>query len=162
MAPRTEFDVEPDTGSEPEPWYRSQTATFTAGGLGLVLVAVLVWSVVSMSGQWSAPTDTMFTTPASPAPAVVRSSTSALIATPSDSSTSYSRIPLSTTDIGLPGAPDTSTSDTSSSGTSPSRSGSSHTTERRTDDDDDNTGPTSSRQRPRLNETRTLYPAPRN
>jgi hypothetical protein len=161
MAPRTDVDVESDTDSEPPPWYRTQAAMFTAGGLGLLFVAILVWTVVQMSGEWSTPSTTVFTTPATPAAPVVRSSTTALIATPSDSSTSYSRIPLSTTDIGLPGAPPESSSGTSGT-SSPTRSGSSHTTERRTDDDD-NTGPTSgTRQRPRLNETRTLYPAPRN
>ena len=43
---------------EPQPWYRTPGAVFTAGGVGLVLVIALVITIVQMSDQWSTPAST--------------------------------------------------------------------------------------------------------
>ena len=51
-----------------QPWYRTTTATFTAGGLGAVLLAGLVFAVVQFSDDWSSPGPPVFTTAVSPPP----------------------------------------------------------------------------------------------
>lgn len=81
------------------PWYRTSAATFAAGLLGLVLIAILVYTVVTMSSKWSTEgTDTVLPpgTYVPQAPHVVGSSKSS-------TSTSYPPVRLSTTEIGLPG-----------------------------------------------------------
>ena len=91
------------------PWYRSAAATSAAGLLGLVLIAVLVFAVVTMSAKWSS-TDTETVLPPGthlPPPPQVAGKTTA------STSTSYPSVRLSTTDIGLPG--ESTTSGTTSS-----------------------------------------------
>ncbi|MBI3690876.1 MAG: hypothetical protein HY239_09560, partial [Mycolicibacterium aromaticivorans] len=90
------------------PWYRSAAATSAAGLLGLAVVAILVYAVVTMSSEWSR-TDTETVLPPGTyipdAPHVAKT-------TAGSTSTSYPSVRLSTTDIGLPG--ESATSGTSS------------------------------------------------
>jgi hypothetical protein len=99
------------------PWYRSAGATSAAGLLGLAVVAILVYAVVTMSSKWST-TDTETVLPPGthlPAPPHIANTTSA------STTTSYPSVRLSTTDIGLPGESTTSsTSSSESSSTEPS------------------------------------------
>lgn len=86
------------------PWYRSSAATSAAGLLGLAVVALLVYAVVTMSSRWStSETETVLPpgTYVPEAPHVAGSSKSS-------TSTSYPPVRLSTTDIGLPGESTTS------------------------------------------------------
>ncbi|AKK25795.1 hypothetical protein [Mycobacterium sp. EPa45] len=93
------------------PWYRSTAATSAAGLLGLAVVALLVYAVVSMSSKWST-TDTETVLPPGTrlpdAPHIAKT-------TAGSTSASYPSVRLSTTDIGLPG--ESTTSSTSSSST---------------------------------------------
>lgn len=138
------------------PWYRSAAATSAAGLLGLGVVAILVYAVVTMSSEWSR-TDTETVPPPGTyipdAPHIAKT-------TAGSTSTSYPSVRLSTTDIGLPGESTTSgtsspTSSTPSSevppservaptfpGTFPTRV----------------THPPGTRSGPRLNETRSSSP----
>ncbi len=90
------------------PWYRSAAATSAAGLLGLAVVAILVYAVVTMSSRWST-TDTETVLPPGThipdAPHIAKT-------TAGSTSTSYPSVRLSTTDIGLPG--ESTTSGTSS------------------------------------------------
>ena len=87
------------------PWYRSSAATSAAGLLGLALIAILVYAVVTMSSKWST-TETETVLPPGThlpqAPQVKNKTTSA------STSTSYPSVRLSTTEIGLPGESTTS------------------------------------------------------
>ena len=137
------------------PWYRSAAATSAAGLLGLVVVALLVYAVVTMSSKWNR-TDTETVLPPGThlpdAPHVAKT-------TPGSTSTSYPSVRLSTTDIGLPGESTTSSTTSSSTqttsevppsertaptfpGTFPTRV----------------THPPGTRSGPRLNETRSSSP----
>ena len=86
------------------PWYRSAAATTAAGLLGLALIAILVYAVVTMSSKWNtSETETMLPpgTRIPDAPHIAKT-------TSSSKSTSYPTVRLSTTDIGLPGESTTS------------------------------------------------------
>src|SRR5690242_3213012 len=90
------------------PWYRSSAATSAAGLLGLAVVALLVYAVVTMSSKWStSETETVLPpgTYVPEAPHVAGSSKSS-------TSTSYPPVRLSTTDIGVPGESTTSATPT--------------------------------------------------
>ena len=92
------------------PWYRSAAATSVAGLLGLAVIAILVYAVVTMSSKWStSETETVLPpgTYVPQAPHIANSSKSS-------TSTSYPNVRLSTTEIGLP---ESTTSSTTSSGT---------------------------------------------
>ena len=91
-----------------EPWYRTPAAITTAGVVGLVLIAALVFTVVQLSDDWSQPDTTVYTTPATTEQTL--RTTQPFVITPSESSTSYPTSRLSTTEIGVPGE---TTSDTS-------------------------------------------------
>jgi len=136
------------------PWYRSSAATSAAGLLGLAVVALLVYAVVTMSSKWStSETETVLPpgTYVPEAPHVAGSSKSS-------TSTSYPPVRLSTTDIGVPGESTTSATPTTTSdqanippservaptfpGTFPTRV----------------THPPGTRSGPRLNETRSSSP----
>lgn len=96
------------------PWYRSAAATSAAGGLlGLAVVAILVYAVVTMSSKWSR-TDTETVLPPGThlpdAPHVAKT-------TSGSTSTSYPSVRLSTTDIGLPAESTTSSTTASSTET---------------------------------------------
>jgi cytoskeletal protein RodZ len=148
-----------------EPWYRKTSAIVTAGVVGLVLLAALVVVVIQMSADWSKPITTVLTTPASDAPPSRDKQT--FVVTPSDtpSSSFTTSVPVSTTDIGLPGdtpsttpAP-TTTSTTGSETTTPGfRTTFPPTTPSQTTSGEPTT--TSTHNKPRYNETRTLYPPP--
>jgi hypothetical protein len=114
--------------AENEPWYRQPAVTFTAGGAGLLLIAGLVVAVVQLSDDWSQPSNTVFTTPATTEQTL--RSTQPFIITPSSSSTTYpTSVSVSTTEIGLPGeatsssettpGPETTTRDPRYPGTKP-------------------------------------------
>jgi hypothetical protein len=148
-----------------EPWYRKTATIFTAGGVGLALLVALVVIVMQMSDDWSKPITTVLTSPASEAPPSRDKET--FVVTPSDtpSSSFTTSVPVSTTDIGLPGdtpsttpAP-TTTSTTGSETTTPGFRTTFPPTTRSQTTSGEST-PTSTHSKPRYNETRTLYPAP--
>jgi hypothetical protein len=141
---------------ENQPWYRQPPAIFTAGAAGLVLIIALVVTVVELSDDWSQPSTTVFTTPATTEQTL--RSTQPFVVTP-DSSTSYpSGASVSTTEIGLPSDSTTSGTDTTGTaeptsdprypGTRPVSPGSTPSE-----------GQSTTRNRPRFNETRILAPS---
>ena len=74
-------DNEPDG----HPWYRTPMAVFTAGGIGLILIAALVFTVVQMSDQWSKPVTTILTTTTTAAdPTTTSREKQPFVITPSD------------------------------------------------------------------------------
>jgi hypothetical protein len=93
-----------------KPWYRSSGATFAAGLLGLSLIAGLVMAVITMSGQWKTRDSETVLPPGTymPEPPHFAGTTS------SGSSTAYTTVRLSTTDIGLPNESATSSTTTTS------------------------------------------------
>jgi hypothetical protein len=96
------------------PWYRTSAATSAAGLLGLAVIAILVYAVVTMSSKWSSPDSETVIPPGTyvpEAPHVAGTSKSS-------TSTSYPQVRLSTTEIGLPSGSTTSGTPTSSSPTS--------------------------------------------
>ncbi len=98
---------------EPQPWYRTPGAVFTAGGVGLVLVIALVITIVQMSDQWSTPASTF-----APPPVATTSATippGVTTPTPTTATTYPTTVSLSTTDINLSITPP-SGSETSTSG----------------------------------------------
>ena len=144
--------------AENEPWYRQPAATFTAGGIGLLAIVALVVTVVEMSDDWSQPSTTVFTTPATSEQTLP--STRPFVITPSDTSASYPTSALSTTEIGLPGETTTSgtetTEDPAPSSTDPRFPGTRPFVPSSAPD----LGQSTTTRRPRFNETRTLYPNP--
>jgi hypothetical protein len=84
-----------------EPWYRTPGAIITAGVVGLVLIAALIFTVVQFSDDWSQPDTTVYTTPVTTEQTL--RTTEPFVITPSESSTSYPTSRLSTTEIGGPG-----------------------------------------------------------
>jgi len=135
-----------------EPWYRTTQAAVTGGVIGLGLLIALVLAVVRLSDDWGRPQETVFTTePVTLTTTTPRPSDGQpFIITPSYSSSTYTTsVPLSTTDIGLPTDSGTDTT-TTTSGTDTSGADSAP------ESTDDQT--TTTRKRPRLNETRRLYP----
>jgi len=144
-----------DPGRQPEPWYRSTAAVSTAGVVGIALVGGLVFTVVTMSDQWSRPPTMSTVMTTVPTTQQTLRTTEPFIVTPSsESSTFPTSVRLSTTDIGVPGE----TATTDSSETSPSESPTTRRTPRSQQDDDDDQTTTTTRKRPRLNQTRTLSP----
>ncbi len=101
-----------------KPWYRSSGATFGAGLLGLALVAGLVMAVITMSGQWNTRDSETVLPPGTqmPEPPHFAGTTTA------GSSTTYTTVRLSTTDIGLPTESATSSGTTTTSPSSPTDS----------------------------------------
>jgi hypothetical protein len=97
------------------PWYRTSAATSAAGVLGLAVIALLVYAVITMSSEWSSPeTETV----APPGTYVPEAPHIAGNSNESSTSTSYSQVRLSTTEIGLPSDSATSGTTTSASDTS--------------------------------------------
>ncbi|MBJ7385441.1 MAG: hypothetical protein JHC55_13245 [Mycolicibacterium sp.] len=139
-----------------EPAWHERTSTLLAASVGAVAVIAVVYFLISALVRDSddpGPAQQYFTdttTSGSRTPA----SGSGTTTTGTVTSTS----PPMTTDINDPNAPPPPTSGTETSGTETSPGAPSTTTRTpRTTDDDD---PTTTRSRPRLNETRTLYPRP--
>jgi hypothetical protein len=93
-----------------QPWYRSSGATLAAGLLGLAVVAGLVMAVITMSGQWNTRDSETVLPPGTylPEPPHFAGTTTA------GSSTTYTTVRLSTTDIGLPNESAASSSTTTS------------------------------------------------
>jgi hypothetical protein len=141
------------------PWYRSAAATSAAGLLGLALIAILVYAVVTMSSKWNTSETETVLPPGShlPEPPHIAKTTSA-----STTKSSYPSVRLSTTDIGLPGESTTSGTSSSSAGSTsqippseqiaPTFPGTFPT--RVTNPP----GPRTTRAGPRINETRTASP----
>lgn len=139
------------------PWYRTTAATVAAGGIGAVLLAALVYTIVQFSDDWTNPAPTMLTTAAIPPPAPTTPGDRApFVITPTDTSTTFTTsVPVSTTDIGVPTDQTTTGSDTSATSTT---SGTTTTTTTTTTGGAGEQEPTTTRKRPRLNETRTFSP----
>ncbi|CAN5384591.1 hypothetical protein BH09ACT7_BH09ACT7_58630 [soil metagenome] len=144
--------------AENEPWYRQPAATFTAGGVGLLVIAALIVTVIQFSDDWGQPSTSVFTTQATTEQTL--RSTQPFVITPSDTSTSYPTSALSTTEIGLPGETTSGTDTTSPSDSTP-------TSDNRfpgtrpvvpAPGAGAGDGPSTTKRRPRLNETRTLGP----
>lgn len=140
------------------PWYRSAAATSAAGLLGLAVIAILVYAVVTMSSKWSTSEPDNVVPPGTYVPEAPHSAKT----TSGTTTTSYPSVRLSTTDIGLPGESTTSGTTSSSAGstseippaerTAPTFPGTFPT--RVTNPP----GPRTSRASPRLNETRGVSP----
>jgi hypothetical protein len=144
------------------PWYRSATAISASGLLGLALIAVLVYAVVTMSSKWSTEETETVLPPGThlPEPPHVAGKTSG-----SRTPSSYPSAQLSTTDIGLPG--ESTTTGTSSSESSSTESPSQVPPSEQTAPTFPGTfptrvtnppGPHTTRAGPRINETRTASP----
>ena len=139
------------TGAAVEPAWHERTSTLAGASLAaLVVLALLYFLISTMMREFDdpAPVQQYFLDP----------KTSGSFQ-PSDTSTTTTQTitstsPPMTSDINDPNAPTTSGTDTSASDT-PSTSPTQRRAPRTRDDD-----PTSTRSRPRLNETRTLYPQP--
>jgi hypothetical protein len=99
---------------ETTPWYRSAAATSAAGLLGLAVIAILVYAVVTMSSKWSSPESETVLPPGTYVPEAPHVASTSK----SSTSTSYPQVRLSTTEIGLPSESTTSGTPTSSSPTS--------------------------------------------
>ncbi len=142
------------------PWYRSSAATLAAGLLGLGIIAGLVFAVITMSGRWSSGESETVVPPGThlPEPPHFAATTTA------GTSTTYTTVRLSTTDIGVPGEAGSTTATTTPTDTpavptapppgavAPTFPGSFPTRVTHP--------PGTIRTGPRLNETRTLYPQP--
>ncbi|CAJ1586117.1 hypothetical protein [[Mycobacterium] wendilense] len=146
-----------DDRSDEVPWHHNSNVVIAAGVAGVVLIAALVVTVVRMSDQWSKPTETIYrTTTWTPDPTTTSRQRQPFVVTPSESTTSFTTsVPLSTTDIGVP--PPMETTETSESETSET-STTTTTTTRTTAAEDTDEATTTTRKRPRLNQTRTLFP----
>jgi len=145
-------DQHPD-GDAPAPWHNSTAKVFGASIAALAGVGLIVGSVMYVSGQADEPTQAPlnFVDPSFSAAPETSSSSQ-----PTTTSATRTTPPL-TTDIDLP--PSSSETPPTSSPPSTSRRLPS-TKEDVPDDPDEDSEPTSTRNRPRLNETRTLYPRP--
>lgn len=143
----------PDEPREPA-WHERTSTLLGASVAAIAAIAVVYFLVSSLVRQFDEPDPQQqyFLDPSSS-----RSATTSDTAT-TTTQTITSTSPPVTTDINDPNAPSsTSGTDTSTSGTDTSSSDASTSRVPRTTDDD---APTSTRSRPRLNETRTLYPRP--
>ncbi|WP_059015467.1 hypothetical protein [Mycobacterium sp. M26] len=144
---------------ETTPWYRTSAATFAAGLLGLGIIAGLVYAVITMSGQWSGDDSETVVPPGTHLPEPPHFAATTTSAT----STTYTTVRLSTTDIGLPGEVSSTTGTTTPTdlpvptspppgAVAPTFPGSFPTRVTHP--------PGTNRTGPRLNETRTLFPQP--
>jgi len=95
-----------------EPWFRSPAATLAAGLVGLALVAGLVIAVVQMSSRWDTTDPDIVVPPGTHLPEAPH----VMATTTSSTSTSYTTVKLSTTDIGLPIEAPSGSTTTSTSG----------------------------------------------
>lgn len=141
-----------DDDLEERPWHERTSTVVGASVGGLVLLAILFFAGSCVSRTFNEPEQTPQYFLDEPGTSSSTRSSSATTATETVTSTS----PPMTTDIN-PGE-STTTSSTSGTDTSTSSTSSSPTTTRTRETESD--GPSSTRSRPRLNETRTLYPRP--
>lgn len=150
-----------DDRSDEVPWHHNSNVVIAAGVAGVVLIAALVVTVVRMSDQWSKPTETIYrTTTWTPDPTTTSRQRQPFVITPSESTTSFTTsVPLSTTDIGVPPPMEnTETTETTGSETSETSTTTTTTTTTTTAAEDSDEATTTTRKRPRLNQTRTLFP----
>lgn len=129
------------------PAWHERTSTLAGASLAAVVVLALLYFLIStMVREFDdpAPVQQYFLDPTTSGSVRVDDTST------TTTSTITSTVPPVTSDINDPNAP-TTTSGTDTSSTSPTQG-----RPPRTRDDD----PTTTRQRPRLNETRTLYPQP--
>jgi hypothetical protein len=149
-------DDDQDGEDAATPWHHSTAKVFGASVAAIAGVGLIVGAVAFVSGQADEPTQAPLN--------FVDPSFSATQTTASNaptSSTSASKLPNpQTTDIDLP--PPSETPPTpSSSPTAPGPPTQLRPPRTKEDTpDDDESGPTTTRNRPRFNETRTLYPQP--
>ena len=144
---------------ETTPWYRSSAATLAAGLLGLGIIAALVFTVIKMSGQWN----TGETEPVVPPGTHLPEPPHFAATTTAGTSTTYTTVRLSTTDIGLPGETPSTTGTTTPTEVSPPPTpppGAVAPTFPGSFPTRVTHPPGTTRSGPRLNETRTLYPQP--
>ena len=148
-----------DQGQPPEaPWHHSTPAVAGASAAALAVIGLVLWAVISLTssgGPEDAPID--FVPPAYTSTSKTTKSTT--------TRTTSSSLPV-TTEFGLPGESDTTTTSPSeTSGTSTtSETSPTSTTTTTTTTESSSAGygeyPTTTYRRPRTNVTRTLYPAP--
>lgn len=137
-----------------EPWHHSTAKVFGASLAGLAAIALIVTGAMFLSRKAGEP-------PQAPAE-FVDPTFSSMTSRPSSSSTPTTTTRISpplTTDLDLP--PElTPTSSPSESETTTSRGRSSTRTEESGENSGESSPQSTTRSRPRLNETRTLYPRP--
>ncbi|MCK0175523.1 MULTISPECIES: hypothetical protein [Mycobacteriaceae] len=147
---RDDDEHDPDA---PAPWHNSTAKVFGASIAGVAGIGLIVGSVIFVSQRVEEPTQAPlnFVEPSF-------SQTSAPSRTSSTPSTTAPPRPTQaeTTDIDLPPPSDTSPTSTPSSSAESTSSRPPTTTAE--EDDEGEEGPTTTRKRPRFNETRTLYP----
>ena len=152
-----------DQGQPPEaPWHHSTPAVAGASAAALAVIGLVLWAAIALTssgGPEDAPID--FVPPS-------YTSTSVKTSKSTTTRTTTSQLPV-TTEFGLPGESDTTTtspSETSgtsiTSETSPTSTTTTTTTTTTTQSGSADYGeyPTTTRHRPRTNVTRTLYPPP--
>lgn len=145
-----------DSGRPPEPAWHERTPTLVAASVGALAVIAIVYFLVSTIAKEFGdpdPVQQYFLEPSG------TSSRTSLTATTTTQTVTSTRAPI-TTDINPGDETTTSGTETTTSGTSGTETSETSTTTSRspsstTEDDDETT-----RSRPRLNETRTLYPRP--
>lgn len=146
-----------DEPREPVPWHNRPSTLLGASLAALVVIAVLVASVSWLTSRFDRPQQAPldFVEPSF-------SATTTQPATTTTTQTITSTSPPATTDIDPGSTTSTSGSPTSTSPGPPSTSPPTTYAPRTREDDgeDDDATPTSTRRRPRLNQTRTLYPSP--
>jgi hypothetical protein len=146
-----------DEQRAPVPWHNRPSALLGASVAALVVIAILVASVSWLTSRsdrpQQAPLD--FVEPSF-------SATTTQPATPTTTATITSTSPPATTDIdpGSTTPSSTSGSPAPTSLTPPTSPPTTYSPRTREDNGEDDSTPTSTRRRPRLNQTRTLYPLP--
>ncbi|WP_235624035.1 hypothetical protein [Mycolicibacterium goodii] len=148
-----------DDGRAPEaPWHHSTPAVLGASVAALAVIALVVWGVVALTSNadnpQQAPIDFVEPSFASTTSRTTSSTTSTITSTSPPETTEFGLPPEGTDpSASLPPEGEESTSESTAPRTPPR-------TRSETDDEDDETPTT--RNRPRTNVTRTLYPAPGN
>ncbi|MBO0681322.1 hypothetical protein JRC04_27995 [Mycolicibacterium sp. S2-37] len=146
---RNDDEHDPDA---PAPWHNSTAKVLGASVAAVAGIGLIVGSVIFVTQQVGEPTQAPlnFVDPSF-------SATSAPSTSSAPSTTSASRpTQAQTTDIDLPPPSETPPPPPTSAEPPSTRP----PTTRENDEDDDEDGPTTTRNRPRFNETRTLYPRP--
>lgn len=142
-----------DSGAPPEPAWHERTSTVVGASAGaLAVIAIAYFLISTMVSEFSDPDPVRQYFPDSGG----TTSRTSLTATTTTQTITSTRAPI-TTDIN-PGE-QTTTSGSETSGSETSSSETSTTTSRSPRSTTEDNGETT-RQRPRLNETRTLYPRP--
>lgn len=147
-----------DQGQPEAPWHHSTPAVAGASAAALAVIGLVVWAAIALTGS-GGPED-------APIDFVPPTFTSTTVKTTKSTTTrtTSSRLPI-TTEYGIPGESDTSTtspSETSGTSTTSETSPTSTITTTTTESSSAGYGeyPTTTRHRPRTNVTRTLYPPP--